>query len=131
MQRHLIPACEGLYGKDFIFLQDGAPAHRSTICQTFLKETLGRGRYTKHTEWPPCSADANPLDYYFWDKVQNKVYEGRLTPFENLEQLKRRIRVVWDAAIDLSEIRAAIEQFRPRLQAIVEHEGFSIKAIFG
>ena len=92
---------------------------------------LGRGRYTKHVEWPPCSADANPLDYYFWDKVKTKVYEGRMTRFENLEEVKRKILGVWDDAVNMTEIRGAIKQFHPRLQAIVEKEVYSIKSLFG
>ena len=54
-----------------------------------------------------------------------------MTPFENLEQLKRKIRGVWDDAVNMTEIGGAIKQFRPRLQAIVEKEGYSIKSLFG
>ena len=84
--------------------------------------------------WPinPASPDCNPLDYHFWDKVKVKVYEGRFNqPFENEEQLKRRIRRVWnEMATDVVEIRKALKQFVPRLRQVAEKEGNCIKMTF-
>ena len=99
--------------------------------QDYLQATLGR-RFVKHTEWPPNSPDINPLDFYFWDKVVSKVYEGRYChPFTSTEELKARIVDVWEACVDVEEIRKALRQFLPRLNAVVEKEGGSIKTVFG
>ena len=64
--------------------------------------------------------DCNPLDYYFWDHFQQKVYNGRnYYPFTTIEELKRRIRGVWDeCATDLSQIGKARKQFLLRFEAI-------------
>ena len=83
-------------------------------------------------EWPPASPDCNPLDYHFWDKVKVKVYKNQFNqPFENEDQLKRRIRKVWkDVASDVVEIRKALKQFVPRLKQVSEKQGNCIKMTF-
>ena len=46
-------------------------------------------RFVKCVEWPPSSPDVNPLDYFFWDLVKTKVYQGRAgEPFSSEEELK-------------------------------------------
>ena len=40
------------------------------------KKTLKR-HFVKCVEWPPSSPDVNPLDYFFWDLAETKVYQGR------------------------------------------------------
>ena len=129
----LIPAVEAMYlNKDFTFVQDSAPSHRANQVQNFLKQKL-KSRFVKNTDWPPKSPDCNPLDYYFWDHVQEKVYDGRYCyPFATIDELKRRIRDVWDeCATDLPQIRKAMKQFLPRLEAVDAKEGGSIKTVFG
>ena len=39
-------------------------------------------------------------------------------PFANLDQLKRRIRRVWQRAISMEHIEKAILQFDPRLERV-------------
>ena len=58
---------------DWIFVQDSALSHRSNFVQDFLEKTLKR-RFVKCVEWPPSSPDVNPLDYFFWDIVETKIY---------------------------------------------------------
>ena len=83
---------EAMYpNKDFTFVQDSAPSHRANQLQNFLKQNL-KSRFVNNTDWPPKSPDCNPLDYYFWDCVQDKVYDGRYCyPFATIDELKRRI----------------------------------------
>ena len=70
-------------------------------------------------------------DYFFWSIIQTKVYEGRREPFQNLEELHDRIVAVWAEAVDLPVLQKAIDQFLPRLRAVVENGGRSIKTRFG
>ena len=58
---------------DWIFVQGSSPSHRSNLVQYFLEKTLKR-HFVKCVEWLPSSPDANPLDYFFWDIVETKVY---------------------------------------------------------
>jgi len=133
LRDELIPAVEGMYpNNDFSFIQDSAPSHRANKIQKFLKEKC-KSRFVKSTDWPPKSPDCNPLDFYFWDRVQQKVYEGRhCNPFESTDELQTQIIDVWDeCATDVKEIRKAMKQFLPRLQAVQSKDGGSIKTIFG
>ena len=82
--------------KDFPFVQDSAQSHCANEVKNFLKQRL-KSRFVKNTDWPPKSPDCNPLDYYFWDCVQEKVYDGCYCySFATIDELKRRIRDVWD-----------------------------------
>ena len=133
LQKELLPAVQRLYKhKNWIFVQDNAPSHRSNLVQGFLQETFN-SRFIKTHEWPPSLPDCNPLDYYFWNKVKEKVYENRLNkPFENERELNKQIERVWkDIAFSLPEIRRAIKQFAGRLKAVKEREGQCIKMIYG
>ena len=53
----------------------------------------------------PKSPDSNPLDYYFWNALKVKVYEGLPKPFTSIEQLKRRVKRVWALLSTKSECR--------------------------
>ena len=67
----------------WIFIQDSELSHRANIVQDFLKEKMDK-RFIEHTEWPPSSPDCNPLDYHFWNKIKEKVYEDWFNqPFRN------------------------------------------------
>ena len=49
-----------------------------------------------------------------------------------IDELKRRIRDVWDeCAMDLPQVRKAMKQFLPRLEAVDTKESGSIKTVFG
>ena len=96
----LIPDVEAMYpNKDFTFVQGSAPSHRANQMQNFLKRKL-KSRFVKNTDWPPKLPDCNLLDYCFWDRIQEKVYDGRYCyPFATIDKLKRKIRDVWDESV--------------------------------
>ena len=132
LQDELFPAIRETYPReDFTFVQDGARSHIDKRVQAYLKSELGR-RYVCAEDWPPYSPDCNPLDYFFWNGLKDKVYEGRHNePFANEQELMARINEVWkDCASDLKPIRKAMRQFVPRLEAVARNEGQSIKKVF-
>ena len=132
LQEELLPAIRSVYPReDFTFIQDGASSHTDKRVQKFLRANLGR-RFVVAQDWPPHSPDCNPLDYYFWNEVKEKVFEGRHnTPFSDLTELRSRIEEVWDeCATNLIPIRKAMRQFVPRLRAVADHHGCSIKKQF-
>ena len=79
------------------------------------------------------SPDVNPLNYFFWDLVKTKVYQGRAgEPFSSEEELETKIKAVWNnCATDMKPFQKAIEQSVPRLRAVEEKQGYCIKIIFG
>ena len=62
---------------------------------------------------------------------QEKVYQSRRESFKSLEDLKRRVRSAWKQAINMEHLQKAIEQFRKRLQKVVDENGGPIKHHFG
>ena len=57
---------------------------------------------------------------------------GHGRPFKNRDEMIKKIRSVWDeVAKNKTEIRRAMKQFVPRLNALVDKEGYSIKTGFG
>ena len=113
-------------------MQDSARSYRSNLVQDFLEKTLKR-RFVKCVEWSPSSPDVNPLDYFFWNLVKTKVYQGRAgEPFSSKEELKAKIKAGWkDCETDLKPLRKAIKDFVPRLRAVQENQGYCITMIFG
>ena len=118
LKKDLVPALHKLYPNgDGLYVQDGASAHTSNLAQNYLKQEFGRDEFVKK-QWPPKSPDLNPLDFYFWNAVKEKVYEGHREPFTSLAQLKRCIKHVWESAIDEEATHKAILQFWKGLRAL-------------
>lgn len=70
---------------------DGAPAHYGRIVREWLdinypQRWIGR---LGPIPWPPRSPDINPMDFYFWGILKNKVYEQ---PVHTRDQLTLRIQ---------------------------------------
>ena len=62
-----------------IFQQDGAPAHTSRMAMEFLSNRFPNRLISKNSDfmmWPPRSPDLNPLDFFFWGFMKQKVHEG-------------------------------------------------------
>lgn len=82
------------------FQQDGCPAHyarrvREHLSNTFPDRWIGR---LGPILWPPRSPDLNPLDFFYWGCLKDKVYAK---PIRSEEELRER---VFDAARTISEI---------------------------
>ena len=128
VKNDLVPAIKELYPQDDgILAIDGASSHTSNQCQQFLIKEFGRSRKISKNQWPPHSPDLNPLDHYFWSAVQDKVFAGRNEPFSNVMELENQIIAVWESACEPGPLHRAIEQFRPRLLAVVNQKGGPIK----
>ena len=76
----------------YYFQQDGAPSHVSVSVKQALKDffhtrIISRG-FTN--EWPACSPDLSPLDFWLWSYIKEKVYLIGDMP-RTIEELKIRI----------------------------------------
>ena len=130
LQKELVPAVQHLYKhKNWIFVQDNTPSHCSKIF--YKKHSIYI--LSKHMNGPLSSPNCNSLDYYFWNKVKEKVYKNRLNKlFENNRELKKQIESLWkDIAFSLQEIQRAVKQFAGRLKVVNEREVQCIKMIYG
>lgn len=112
-------------GNNWIFQQDGARSHTAHDTVAFLD--VQAPDFIKPDCWPPNSPDLNPLDYYVWGVLQQRVYKNRT--FNTIDELKTAIRIEWN---NLSQrgISRAIARFIPRLLACVAARGGHIEHQF-
>jgi len=115
----LVEDCHDLLGNDFVFQQDGAPAHGAKVTQDWLKEHCPD--FIDKDSWPPNSPDLNPLDYYVWGAMLEEF--GKLNPKpQNISQLKVALQTIWDNLPD-ETVQKSVLSFRQRLSACVTAEG--------
>ena len=79
----LIPSIRQLYGrsKQFIFQQDGAPAHTAkSIKEYFLQKKINV------IPWCPRSPDLNPIEN-IWSWIDNQLTYHQIQSTEHLKQL--------------------------------------------
>jgi len=119
----LLEDCNALLPNGFIFQQDGAPAHFSSLAQAWIDQRVPD--FIKKDEWPPNSPDVNPLDYHVWGAMLEKYKQYKPKP-TNKAELKAALEAIWEDlpqdAIDL-----AVLAFRKRLQACINAEGGHIE----
>ena len=71
-------------------------------------KTVGGKKIIGKHEWSLKSSDCILFNYYFWDAVKVDFYKGSFQLFVHLDQLKRRIRRMWQHTIDIEHIQRAI-----------------------
>ena len=92
LHKHLLPDCRTLYPQNNnIFQQDGASSHTSRASPDYLTENTNQ--FIKNDEWPPQSADCNPMDYAIWDMLSERVYAGRIHKFTE-PKLKKYLKIL-------------------------------------
>ena len=82
----LIEECKSLLPRDFIFQQDGAPAHTAKLAQDWIVTNCSE--LIRRAEWPSNSSDVNPLDYHVWG-VMLEHYETFHPKPKNTDGLKK------------------------------------------
>ena len=121
----VIPQTRTIFGEDnWTFQQDSAPAHRAALTQTLCETSFPR--FISCNDWPSNSPDASPLDYCIWAYLKEKVYKQH---FSTIPQLKLAIQREW-ANMPANVVQRSIDQWRPRLQCIVDNEGGHIEHLY-
>ena len=117
LRQKLLPAIRRVSGKNFIFQQDSAPAHRAIeTVEVLHRETPD---FISPELWPPNSPDLNPVGYEIWAVMQHRVYQRKI---DTIDELKQRLIEVW-CGLEQSTVDMAIDQWRKRLRACVRAKG--------
>ena len=69
--------------------------------------------------WPPNSPDLNPLDYFFWNEVEDEL---KTKSFNNVHELAQKIKECVKK-ISLKSIQDAIDNFRSRVYQVGKNFG--------
>jgi inhibitor of nuclear factor kappa-B kinase subunit alpha len=117
----LLPDIRRLSGDNFIFQQDGAPAHRSQQTVAFLRQTVPD--FIEPENWPPNSPDLNPVDYSIWGALQQLVYRTKIRDVLHLKEVLVRC---WDE-IGQNLINRAIDQWYTRICLVINELGGHIE----
>ena len=71
---------------DFKFQQDGTPAHTAWQTVALLKDNCPA--FIKPESWPSYSPNLNPIDYFIWSAMKQKV--------RDIAHLKSKIIQSWE-----------------------------------
>ncbi|QQP33105.1 Putative transposable element [Caligus rogercresseyi] len=106
---------------NYVFTQDGAPAHTFKKAQEFCKGNMAS--FWPADFWPSSSPDVNPLDFAVWGFLEGKTNK---TSHTSVEALKATITKEWD---NMSEdfIKTSCASVRPRIEAIIRNNGGHIE----
>ena len=115
----LIEDCDALLDDNFLFQQDGAPAHTTQQTQNWL--AVHSPDFIGKDEWPPNSPDLNPMDYSIWGMMLSSYEQLAPKPTSKAE-LRTALQAIWDS-LPQDSIDRAVLGMRKRLRACVEAEG--------
>lgn len=108
---------ERLVGKGLILQQDGANPHTSRQSTEALQEEGIDFIPEKH--WPPNSPDLNPVDYFFWNEVEERMPKRKFTSRDDLiKEIKKAVK-----SVPLKMIRDALKKFVPRFRVVEKNNG--------
>jgi DNA-binding Lrp family transcriptional regulator len=118
LEANLLPWLRKNYpAGNYVFQQDGAPAHTSNRTQKWLADNVAQ--FWDKSMWPPSSPDLNPLDYSVWSVLESKACA---TSHANLEDLKASIVKAWRGLSKAYIVKTCLA-FRRRLETVIEMEG--------
>lgn len=117
----VLPWVTETYGDNYIFTQDGAPAHTSNVTQKWCKEHFS-GFWDKDF-WPPSSPDINPMDFSVWSILENEVSK---VSHSSVPVLKKALDKAW-SNLDAEVVQRACASVTPHLRAVVKAKGGHIE----
>jgi len=94
-----------------IFMQDGAPCHRSKVAKTFLAENR-----IKVLDWPGNSPYLNPVEN-LWTNMKNRVAEQRPPSAKDFVKV---IKEVWVKEISQEFCGNLVHSMTRRLQDVIQ-----------
>lgn len=122
--REMIPEMDSLAGgRQYIFMQDGAPAHTAKKTIEML-EAQDQLQPLLPECWPANSPDLNPVDYCIWSELERRVFRGRI--ITSTEDLKKALKQEWKK-FPQETINNAIDAFPKRLARVVQEKGGHIE----
>lgn len=104
------------------FQQDGCPAHYARAVTEFLNQEYQRRWIGRNGTilWPARSPDLNPLDFFYWGAVKEKVYSKNI---ETIDELRHRIIEAVEFVNNGRFARHIARSFLKRCRACIAAEG--------
>ena len=121
LEENVLPWLTETFGEQYIFTQDGAPAHTSNVSQKWCKEHF-QGFWDKNM-WPPSSPDINPMDFSIWSILESDVSK---ISYSSVTALKQALATAW-SNVDQETVRRSCLSVTSRLKALVRAKGGHIE----
>jgi len=118
LEDRLLPFLEENGERDFVYMQDNAPIHRSQKTQRFFN-----GQSVNVLDWPACSPDLKPIEN-IWGILAWRVYEKN-KKFDIVTILKNEILKQW-SLLDHNILKNLINSMPKRLFEVAKAQGGSI-----
>jgi hypothetical protein len=107
------------------FQQDGAAPHIARQVKEFLTQKFHSRVISRHFNfpWPARSPDLNPMDFFYWGYLKQKVYSHKLRNVNDLrEAIAREIE-----EMDGSLLAKVVEFVPSRLQEVIATGGKQLR----
>lgn len=112
---NLVPWARQIFGNNFRYQDDNAPAHRARVVQDFLTQ-----QGVEVLAQPPCSPDTNPIEH-LWDALGRAINSRDPQP-TNLAELGQFLQEEW-TNLPQRTLRTLVESMPRRMAAIVAARG--------
>lgn len=104
-----------LMGKEFIYQQDGAPAHTHHRTQSWCKSHFWD--FWPKSRWPPNSPDINPLDYSIWSELCCQMNWDKIKDKKSLiEQIQAGVK-----KIRTDVVRRSVDSWTNRIYRMLQN----------
>jgi hypothetical protein len=110
----------------YYYQQDGAPAHCSNECLSFLSDKFSDRVISRRSNqpWPAHSPDLSPLDYWFWGEMDSIVHQRKPSTIEDLKKLVSKTA----RKMSTENVRRAVASFSRRVQICAHKNGSHFEA---
>lgn len=100
---------------------DGCPAHSAHICRQHLDQMFPERWIGRHStiQFPPRSPDLTCMDFYFWGRIKDIVYQVRPV---NAEDMQQRIDAAF-SDIGNAELEAVHRTYGTRINRCIAANG--------
>lgn len=113
---------------NMLYMNDGAPAHNARISRDWLDENFPNRWIGRNgpISWPARSPDMNPLDFFVWGFLKEKVYA---TPPANEQEVINRINATVQL-ITPHMLQRVLNSLPRRLQLCLETDGYQFEHLY-
>lgn len=112
LEEKVLPWGTNVFGNQYIFTQDGAPAHTSNVTQAWCKQHFP-GFWDKNM-WPQSSPDINPMDFVIWSVLEREV--SRVS-HSSVNTLKKALMKSW-SELDAETVWCSCQAILGHLQVM-------------
>ena len=111
----MLPWATGVFGRNFVYVQDNAPPHTARDTAAFLDQ-----QDVEVMDWPARSPDMNPIEHV-WDQMSVWIRDMDDPP-STVAELQNAVRQVW-AAVRPGRVRTLVESMPRRVRALMAARG--------